>query len=191
MLILQPGVQPVHIVVGSSPTGPGAPATTRQDCDTNLVGDTTRLGERWEWRRSRKLVLSNARECEPGPVGRRDRPPSSKFCSSWGRRRRPIDGLSRRGSRGGRCQVEQGGGVLVDAEDGGVIGELGVQRRQAPLVHVAVAGVVGAALVVVVVRDEPNRPWAADQCIDRQVGCYRVIAVGLGCCRLHRRASGS
>jgi hypothetical protein len=71
-------------------------------------------------------------------------------------------------------QVEQGGGVLVDDEDGGAIGELGFQGRQAPLVHVAVAGVVGAALGVVVVRDEPNRPWAADQCIDGQVGCYRA-----------------
>jgi hypothetical protein len=56
----------------------------------------------------------------------------------------------------------------------GVIGELGFQRTQAPLVHVAVAGVVGAALGVVVVRDEPNQPWAANQCIDGQVGCYRA-----------------
>jgi hypothetical protein len=31
----------------------------------------------WEWRRSRRLVFSNARECAPGPQGRLNRPSST------------------------------------------------------------------------------------------------------------------
>jgi hypothetical protein len=49
--------------------------------------------EMWEWRRSRKLVFSDARECVPGPQGRPNRPPST-ISPGVGRRRRPIDGRS-------------------------------------------------------------------------------------------------
>jgi hypothetical protein len=44
-----------------------------------------------EWRRSRKLVFWDARECAPGPQGRPNRPPST-IPPGVGRRRRPIDG---------------------------------------------------------------------------------------------------
>ena len=47
----------------------------------------------WEWRRSRKLVSWDARDCAPAPRGRLNRP-SSTIPLVVGRRRRPIDGLS-------------------------------------------------------------------------------------------------
>jgi hypothetical protein len=44
-----------------------------------------------EWRRSRKLVFWDVRDCAPGPQGRPNRP-SSSIPPGVGRRRRPIDG---------------------------------------------------------------------------------------------------
>ena len=46
----------------------------------------------WEWRRSRKLVFWDARDCAPGQKGRLNRP-SSIIPRGVGRRRRPVDGL--------------------------------------------------------------------------------------------------
>src|ERR1700678_3290031 len=51
-------------------------------------------------------------------------------------------------------QIEDDGGVLVDAENRGAVRQFVLQQRQAALAEVAVPRVMGTALSVVVVRNE-------------------------------------
>src|SRR6185437_13242411 len=51
-------------------------------------------------------------------------------------------------------QVDQHGGVLVHAEDGGIGGQVAFHHGQPAFAEVAVPGVVAAAFGVVVVRDQ-------------------------------------
>ena len=51
-------------------------------------------------------------------------------------------------------EVEDAGGVLVDAQDAGLVGELALQFDESLLAQVAEAGVVVAAFGVVVVGDD-------------------------------------
>ncbi len=63
------------------------------------------MSERWEWRRSRKLVFSNCARSAPGLQGQPNRP-SSIISLVVGRRRRPVDGLLR--SEVGRASAKAG-----------------------------------------------------------------------------------
>ena len=68
-----------------------------------------------------------------------------------------------------RCllrEVEQDGRVLVDPEHERLVGQFPFQQRQPPLAQIAEAGVVGAALGVVVVRDHRHLEGDAGQEIE-------------------------
>ena len=84
-------------------------------------------------------------------------------------------------------QVDHRRGVLVHAEHRGPGRQLALHPGQAPFAEVAVAGVVGAALGVVVVRDQRHRK--AEQA--EQVQAAEPVRVGAGLVDLVHRQRGA
>ena len=107
-----------------------------------------------------------------------------------GPRGRPVaDGDRPDAGHGGGAgvEVEDEGGVLVDAEDEDVVGQVVLQDRQPALAHVAVPGVVVAALGVVVVGHD-RRPQAG---LGQQVEALQPVGLLADLVHLvHRQGEG-